>query len=101
MTLEEAKAQLALMNLPPARDVPDEEIDFSDIPASTDEELAQFKRVGPGRPPLGDAPRKMISIKLDQHLLADLKKEAQKLGKPYQSLIHEILTRHFKKRKSA
>ena len=96
MSLEEAKARLR--SQAKAKQLDDSEIDFSDIPELTDSQLKRMKRVGPGRPPIGDEPRKMISIKLDQHLLANLKAEAEKSGKPYQSLIHEILQKYFKRR---
>src|SRR4051812_3614914 len=96
ITLEEAKARLHRKEKIVVRQPDGTEIDFSDIPELTDEQLRSMKRVGPGRPPFGDAPRKMISIKLDQDLLADLKLEAEKSGKAYQSLIHEILLNHFK-----
>jgi len=48
-----------------------------------------MKRVG--RPPLGDRPRKAVSIRLDQRVLDRLKKKAASLDRPYQSLINEIL----------
>lgn len=66
-------------------------IDFSDIPELTTAELARMKRVG--RPPLGEAPRKAVSIRLDQGVLAWLKESAARKGRPYQSLINEILAR--------
>ncbi|MGK5085919.1 BrnA antitoxin family protein [Bdellovibrionota bacterium FG-2] len=96
--LEEVKSRLARRTKVTIRKPGDEVTDFSEIPELTDFQLRSMKRVGPGRPPFGDAPRKMISIKLDQHLLSDLKQEALRSGKPYQSLIHEILQKHFKRK---
>lgn len=95
LNLEDAKRRLAFQKK--TRQPDDHEINFADAPELTPDQLGRMKRVGPGRPPLGDAPRKMISIKLDQGLLAALKREAERSGKPYQSLIHEILVKHFKK----
>jgi uncharacterized protein (DUF4415 family) len=96
MTLAKAKTRL-LKQRTSAAQPNDSELDFLDIPELSDEQLHKMKRVGPGRPLLGSAPRKMISIKLDPGLLEDLKREARKSGKPYQSLIHEILEEHLKK----
>lgn len=96
MTLEQA---VTLASKQSSRVQPDDEqIDFSDTPELTGQQLQRMKRVGPGRPPLGNAPRKMISIKLDPELIAGLKREAKRSGKPYQSLIHEILQRHIRGR---
>jgi hypothetical protein len=51
MTLEEAKAIKPtpedLARLERLRNIRDEDIDYSDIPEFTDEELAQFRRVDP------------------------------------------------------
>lgn len=44
-----------------------------------------------GRPPLGDEPKQLIAIRLAPRLLAQLRKMAAKQGKPYQTLIHELL----------
>src|SRR5262249_7570705 len=95
LSLEDAKSRLKHQG--PAVQPDDSEIDFTDIPELTPNQLKRMKRIGPGRPPLGDEPRKMISIKLDPKVLAGLKREAERLGKPYQSLIHEILEKHLKK----
>ena len=70
-------------------------IDFSDIPELTGPQLSRMRRVG--RPPLGDVPRRAVSIRLDETLLAWLKESAEKKGQPYQSLIHEILVRAMKR----
>ena len=67
----------------------DEGIDFSDIPESTDKELARARRVG--RPKSPNGPRQLIAIRLDPSLLEKLRKMAARRGKPYQTLIHELL----------
>lgn len=69
-------------------------IDYSDIPASTDKELTNAKRVG--RPSKGDA-KQLIAIRIDVELLAKLKKLAAKKDNYYQTLIHEILEAAVKK----
>lgn len=70
------------------RHIPDSQIDFSDIPEATDEELKRMRRVG--RPKSGMA-KQLIAIRLSPRLLATLRKMAAKQGKPYQTLIHELL----------
>ena len=70
------------------RPIPDSRIDFSDIPEATDEELKRMHRVG--RPKSGMA-KQLIAIRLSPRLLAALRKMAAKQGKPYQTLIHELL----------
>jgi uncharacterized protein (DUF4415 family) len=76
--------------------IPDPEIDFSDIPELSDEQLASMKPIG--RPLLGAAPRKMIAVRIDPGVLIQLRREARKKGTGYQSLINEILAKHFKKK---
>ena len=71
-----------------AKHIPDSQIDFSDIPEATDEELKRARRVG--RPKSGTA-KQLIAIRVDPRLLASLRRMAAKLGKPYQTLIHELL----------
>jgi uncharacterized protein (DUF4415 family) len=68
--------------------IPDSKIDFSDIPESTTEELRSARRVG--RPSSGMA-KQLIAIRLSPRLLSQLRKMAAKRGKPYQTLIHELL----------
>lgn len=75
--------------IPKLPQLADSEIDFSDIPALTPEQLKKMKRVG--RPLLGPGPRKAIHIRLDPEVLEKLKIKAKKKGIPYQSLINEIL----------
>jgi uncharacterized protein (DUF4415 family) len=97
MTLNEAKSRLSAKKHSSRPIIKDEDIDFSDVPELSNLQLKSMRRSGPGRPPLGDEPRKMISIKLDTKLLLQLKVEAKKEGKPYQSLIHDILQRYIRK----
>lgn len=66
----------------------DSQIDFSDIPESTDEELRQARRVG--RPKSAHA-KQLIAIRVDPRLLARLKRLARRSRKPYQTFIHELL----------
>ncbi|MCC6967819.1 MAG: BrnA antitoxin family protein [Nitrospira sp.] len=68
--------------------MPDSKIDFSDIPEATDEDLKRMRRVG--RPSSGMA-KQLIAIRLSPKLLNQLRKMADAQGKPYQSLIHELL----------
>ncbi len=71
--------------------IPDSQIDFSDIPESTDEELRRARRVG--RPKTGRPQRQLIAIRIDPFLLKKLRDLAAKRQKPYQTLIHELLER--------
>ena len=68
--------------------ISDTDIDFSDIPESSDEELKRARRVG--RPVTGNA-KQLIAIRLSPKVLAKLRKMAAKLHMPYQTLINEIL----------
>jgi len=72
-----------------SRRLKDSEIDFSDIPELTDQQLSQFKRRG--RPVIGESPRRAISIRIDENVLERLKSKAKKTGVAYQSLINDIL----------
>jgi uncharacterized protein (DUF4415 family) len=76
--------------------MPDNEIDYSDIPALTDEELKKMKRLG--RPLLGEAARQLIAIRIDPATLDKLRELAEKAGKGYQTLINEILSQYVDKR---
>ena len=64
-------------------------IDYSDIPALSDEQLQTMKRVG--RPPMGESSKLMISLRIDPEILDAIQKFAAKKGKGYQVLIHDIL----------
>ena len=76
------------------RAVSDADIDYSDIPKLTSDQLKGARRARVGRPSLGPLPRKLISIKIDPFLLERLKQTAKKQGTRYQSLIHSILERY-------
>ena len=73
---------------------PNNAIDFSDIPESTDKELRKARRVG--RPRNTDA-KIFIGIRLRPSLLAKIRKAAKAEGKPYQTFIHDILEKRMKK----
>ncbi len=68
--------------------ISDKEIDFSDIPESTSEELKRAVRIG--RPSTGNA-KQMIAIRIAPALLSKIQKLATKKHKPYQTLMHELL----------
>ena len=63
-------------------------IDFSDLPESTAAELRRARRVG--RPKSGSA-KQLIAIRISPKLLSELRSQAAKRDKPYQTLIHELL----------
>ena len=88
-----ARAKRAKKN---AKTTPDHMIDFSDIPEFSDRQLKAMKPLG--RPLLGYFARKQISVRIDPQVLKALREEAQETGIGYQSLIHEILAKHVKKR---
>lgn len=71
-----------------ARHIPDNEIDFSDIPESTDEELKRARRVGRPKSPYA---KQLIAIRIDPRLLARLRRMARTKQKPYQTFVHELL----------
>ena len=67
-------------------------IDFSDIPEASNTQLSAMRRVG--RPPLGDAPRQLIAIRVDAGVLQQFRKEARRRRVGYQTLINEVLAKH-------
>lgn len=73
----------------------DKDIDFSDIPESTDKELKRARRVG--RPSTGNA-KQLIALRISPIVLNKLRKLAAKKNKPYQTFIHEILEKQSKKK---
>ena len=75
--------------------MPESEIDFTDIPEVSDEELARARRVG--RPSTGNA-KQLIAVRISPELLMRLRKLAAKKRKPYQTLMHELLEDAVKKR---
>ncbi len=70
--------------------MPDSRLDFSDIPETTGAELKRARRVG--RPKTGQA-KQLIAIRIAPQLLANLRRQAARQSKPYQTLIHELLER--------
>lgn len=72
------------------RHMPDSQLDLADIPEATDEQLRRARRVG--RPSTGNA-KQLIAIRIAPALLGELRRLAAKQGKPYQTLIHELLER--------
>jgi len=76
-----------------AKPTKDKNIDYSDIPQSSDEELKRARRVG--RPSTGNA-KQLIAIRISPSMLEQIRKAAQKKGKPYQTFIHELLEKAMK-----
>lgn len=71
-------------------------IDYSDIPAMSETQLASMRRVG--RPHLSPAgAREMIAIRIDPTVIAGFRREAKRRGVGYQTLINEVLARHVPK----
>ena len=68
--------------------IPDSEIDFSDIPELTTQELKRAKRIG--RPKLA-YPKQLMAIRISPDLLYRIRKLAKKRRRPYQTLMHELL----------
>jgi uncharacterized protein (DUF4415 family) len=77
------------------KNIKSRKINFSDIPELSDKQLSRMRRVG--RPPVGDEPRKLIAIRLDSKVLGWLRKTAEKMGLPYQSLVNDILAEEMMK----
>jgi predicted DNA binding CopG/RHH family protein len=71
------------------------DLDLSDIPESTNSELARARRVG--RPKSGRGPKRLIAIRIDPTLLNKLRKMASNRHMPYQSFIHHLLEKAAKK----
>lgn len=71
-----------------AKPIPDSEIDFSDIPEFTKEELAKARPVG--RPRLAE-PKQLMAIRLSPKLIFNLRRLAKRKKRPYQTLLHELL----------
>lgn len=75
--------------------IPDADLDFSDIPKSTNKELRKAKRLGR---PRGVNNKQLIAIRIDPTLLNNIRKMAEKEHKNYQTLIHEILEKAYRKK---
>ena len=72
------------------------QIDYSDVCEASREQLKAMRRVG--RPPLGDAPRRLIAIRVDPSVLESFRKEARRRHVGYQTLINEVLAEHIRNR---
>lgn len=68
--------------------ISDRDIDFSDIPESTPDELKRAVRIG--RPTTGNA-KQLIAFRIAPSLLSKIRKMAAKKETPYQTLLHELL----------
>jgi predicted DNA binding CopG/RHH family protein len=84
------KFRSSIPNLSSNKPLPDRDLDFSDIPEATDEQLRRARRVG--RPVTGNA-KHLIAIRIAPRVLDKLRRLAAKESKPYQTYIHEILER--------
>ena len=78
-----------------AEDILNSDIDFSDIPDSTPEELKGAVRVG--QRATGQA-KQMIAFRIAPALLAKIRKLAETKGTPYQTLLHDLLEDAVKRR---
>lgn len=78
------------------RHIHEDKIDYSDIPALSNEQLKVMKPVG--RPLIGNAPRKLIAVRIDPAVLDLLRRKAKRAGKGYQTLINEILAKYVGKK---
>jgi uncharacterized protein (DUF4415 family) len=50
-----------------------------------------------GRPPLGEAARRLIAIRVDLDVLDHFRKEAKRRQIGYQTLINQVLAEHVEK----
>ena len=74
----------------------DSQIDYSEIPELSDKQLKSMKRVG--RPPLGEATKQLIALRLEPQMIERLRSLADKEGIGYQTLINEVLQSYLKKK---
>lgn len=70
-------------------------INFSAIPELSIAQLKSMRRVG--RPPLGEAARQLIAIRIDPGVLRKLQERAKGIGIGYQTLINNVLGKYIKK----
>ena len=70
-------------------------IDLSDIPEASDEQLRAMRRAG--RPPIGEAARRLIAIRVDPNVLDRFRKEAKRRKVGYQTLINQVLAEYVEK----
>lgn len=80
---------------PPTAVARKRKIDFSDIPEASTDQLRTMRRVG--RPPIGDAARQLIAIRLDPDVLKHLRTEAKRTKVGYQTLINRVLADYARK----
>lgn len=71
------------------RPIPDDEIDYSDIPPLSEEQLRAMRPIG--RPPVGDATKVPISFRINPNLLERIRAIAADRGESYQSFMHDLL----------
>ena len=74
--------------------IPDRELDFSDIPDSTEAELRRARRLGQSRQ---DQAKRLILLRIDPKLLTIIRKLAARQGQSYQTMIHALLERATRK----
>src|SRR5262245_32582694 len=92
-TPTEADRQAALAR-GPRRPVPDSAIDFSDIPETSDEDLAAMVRARAERLAHLATPRRRkvtITMRIDPYLLASVQALARAQGVKYQALMQQLL----------
>ena len=70
-------------------------VDFSEIPAASDEQLRAMRRVG--RPRLGAGTRQLIAIRIDPDVLVRLRNEARRRNVGYQTLVNRVLAEYVRK----
>ena len=90
-----ASSVRARQHVKSVRHIPDSQLDLSDIPEATDEQLRRARRDRArrlGRPVTGNA-KQLIAIRIAPRVLARLRRLAAKQSKPYQTYIHELLER--------
>jgi len=76
-----------------------EDIDYSDIPKLTAEQMKRMRRVG--RPSFGEVSKQMIALRLEPRVIEMLKRVAGKEGIGYQTLINRILEEFLTQKKPA
>lgn len=69
----------------------DDEIDFSDAPELTDEQLAQMRPTGELFPGFAQTGKQRITIRLDQKIVSYFKQRAERTETNYQTLINAAL----------
>ncbi len=70
------------------RHIPDSAIGFSDIPELSVEQLKRMRRIGR---PATEMAKQLIAMSLSPRLLTAFRQMPAKQGKPYQTLIQELL----------